>query len=326
MARRTGRARRSLPDHRSFRWSRWSFIGLPVTLIPVVLFGLIAGIYAYVQLSRMITAGFEGKRWSLSSKVYAEPISLYPGLSLRMEDLRASLERLGYRPVESVTAKGQYRINAPHVDIALRDFHYPFRMVRGRAIRVTFRGSMVQEVRDLRGEQAIAAIDLDPELVSEFFAPAREKRRLVKLAEIPPHLLHALIAVEDRRFYQHRGIDWISMLRALYRNLRAREVTEGGSTITQQLVKNVLLTPTRSIWRKLAEMAMAVLVEARYSKAAILELYLNEIYLGQRGSISINGVGEAARLYFRKEVQALSVEEAALLVGLIRAPHLYSPY
>src|SRR5262249_4463285 len=162
-------------------------------------------------------------------------------------------------------------------------------------------------------------------LVSEFFSPERAKRRLVRLAEIPPHLTQALIAIEDRRFYTHRGVDWVATLRALYRNLRAGKVTEGGSTITQQLVKNFFLTPTRSIWRKLSEMAMAVLVERRYAKAAILELYLNEIYLGQRGSISIHGIGEAAHLYFRKEAQELTVEEAALLVGLIRAPHIYSP-
>lgn len=320
MARRTSRARRSPPTRWLFRWPRGIFLRFLVVLIPLALFGLIVSIYAYTQLSQMITLGVEGKRWSLSSKVYAEPVSLYPGLPLRIDDLHVSLERLGYRPVQSVSARGEYRVNAPHVEIALHDFHYAYRLVRGRAIRVTFKGNTVREVRDLRRDQAISAVDLEPELVSEFFAPEREKRRLVTFAEIPKHLIYALIAVEDRRFYEHRGIDWIGILRALYRNLRAREVTEGGSTITQQLVKNFFLTPARSIWRKLAEMAMAVLVEARYSKAAILELYLNEIYLGQRGSISINGIGEAARLYFRKEAKALSIEDAALLVGLIRAP------
>lgn len=307
---------------RSFRGFRWPLF----VLIPLVFCALLVAVYFYVHFSRMITVGFEEKRWSLSSKVYAEPESLYPGLPLRIEDLRASLERLGYRPAQSITSQGQYWINGPQIDIGLRDFHYPHRMMPGRAVRVIVSGKTVQEIRDLGNKQVISTVDLEPQLVSEFFSPEREKRRLVRLSEIPPHLTQALIAVEDRRFYEHHGVDWIGMLRALSRNLRAGKVTEGGSTITQQLVKNFFLTPTRSIWRKLSEVAMAVLVEARYSKAAILERYLNEIYLGQRGSISINGVGEAAHLYFRKAAQELTVEEAALLVGLIRAPHLYSPY
>ena len=326
MPRRSRRGRRSPRQPRSAGRRSWMVWRLPVLLLPIGLFSIIAGIYGYVQLSQMIVHGFEGKRWSLASKVYAEPEFLYPGLPLRLGDLQASLERLGYRSVPAITNHGQYRLSASLVDIALRDFDYPYRRVPGRTIRVAFSRNTVREIRDVRGEQVIGAVELEPQLVSEFFTPEREKRRLVKLSEIPPHLSRAVIAIEDRRFYDHRGIDWIGILRALYRNVLAGEVTEGGSTITQQLVKNFFLTPKRSIWRKLAEMAMAVMVEARYSKAAILELYLNEIYLGQRGSISVNGVGEAARLYFRKEVQELTTEEAALLAGLIRAPHIYSPY
>ena len=182
---------------------------------------LVAAAYVYVQFSQMIILGFEGKRWSLSSKVYAEPESLYPGLPLRLDDLQASLERLGYRPVQALTNQGQYRINAPHVDIALREFRYPYRHEPARTIRVTFGRNSVREIRDLRGEQAIGAVDLEPQLVSEFFTPEREKRQLVKIADIPPHLIQAVIAIEDRRFYAHRGVDWIGILRAIYRNVRA---------------------------------------------------------------------------------------------------------
>jgi penicillin-binding protein 1B len=308
------------------RWLQSRAVRLPVLLMPLALIGLVVGIYTYVQFSQMITLGFEGQRWSLASKVYADPESVYPGLPLRLDDLQASLERLGYRAVAAITGQGQYRLNAPQVEVALRDVEYPYRREPGRTVRVTFGRNIVQEIRDVRQNQAIAAVDLDPQLVSEFFTTEREKRRLVKIAEIPPHLIHAAIAIEDRRFYTHRGVDGIGIVRALYRNLRAGGVAEGGSTITQQLVKNFFLTPTRALWRKAAEVIMAVMVEARYTKAAILELYLNEIYFGQRGSISIHGVGEAARLYFRKEARDLSLAEGALLAGLIRAPHLYSPY
>jgi penicillin-binding protein 1B len=324
--RRSRRTRRTPRRVRLIHWLQSGAVRLSFLLISLALIGVVAGLYLYVQFSLMISRGFEGQRWSLSSKVYAEPESLYSGLPLRLEALQDSLDRLGYRPVQAITQQGQYRRHPPHLDIALRDFHYPYRQVPGRTIRVTFARQSIREVRDLRDDVAASAVDLEPQLISEFFTAEREKRRLVKYAEIPAHLINAVIAIEDRRFYTHRGVDWTGILRALYRNLRAGGVTEGGSTITQQLVKNFFLTPKRSVWRKGAEMIMAVMVENRYSKAAILELYLNEIYLGQRGSISINGVGEAARLYFRKEVKHLSVPEAALLAGLIRAPHFYSPY
>jgi penicillin-binding protein 1B len=319
------RPRVSARAQRRHGWKRvvWR---IPLLLIPVALCALVAAMYAYVQFSQMIHLGFEGKRWSLSSKVYAEPESLYPGLPLRLDDLQASLERLGYRPVQALTNEGQYRLNAPHVDTTLHEFRYPYRREPARTIRITFGRNSVQEIRDLRTGQAIAAVDLEPQLVSEFFTPEREKRQLVKLSDTPSHLIQAVIAVEDRRFYVHRGIDWLGIVRAMYRNMRSGGVAEGGSTLTQQLVKNFFLTPTRSIWRKGAEMIMAVMVEARYSKAAILELYLNEIYFGQRGSISVNGIGEASRLYFRKSAKELTIAEAALLAGLIRGPHLYSPY
>ena len=326
MAQRSPHRRRVRAQRLSHRWWHRGVWRIPLLLLPAVLCAMVGAAYVYVQFSQMIILGFEGKRWSLSSKVYAEPESLYPGLPLRLGDLQASLERLGYRPVPTLTNPGQYRVHAGQVDIALRKFRYPYRLEPARNIRVTFRRNTVREIRDLRGDQALSVVDMEPQLVSEFFTPEREKRQLVKIGDIPPHLIQAVVAIEDRRFYAHRGVDWLGILRALYRNVRAGGVTEGGSTLTQQLVKNFFLTPKRTIWRKSAEMIMAVMVEARYSKAAILELYLNEIYLGQRGSISINGVGEAARLYFRKDVRELAIAEAALMAGLIRAPHLYSPY
>jgi penicillin-binding protein 1B len=326
VAQHSPRRRRVRAQRPRNRWWNRAVWRIPLLLIPVGLCALVVAAYVYVQFSQMIILGFEGKRWSLSSKVYAEPESLYPGLPLRPNDLQASLERLGYRPVQVLTSQGQYRMHTSRVDIALREFRYPYRYEPARTIHVTFGRNTVQEIRDPRGDEALSVVDLEPQLVSEFFTPEREKRQLVHIGDIPPHLIQAVIAIEDRRFYTHRGIDWLGILRALYRNVQAGGVTEGGSTLTQQLVKNFFLTPTRSIWRKSAEVIMAVMVEARYSKAAILELYLNEIYLGQRGSISINGVGEAARLYFRKDVQELTIAEAALMAGLIRAPHLYSPY
>ena len=151
--------------------------------MPAMLCAMMGAAYVYVQFSQMIILGFEGKRWSLSSKVYAESESLYPGLPLRLDDLQASLERLGYRPVQALTNQGQYRVHAGQVDIALREFRYPYRREPARNIRVTFRRNTVREIRDLRGDQAIGVADLEPQLVSEFFTPEREKRQLVKIGD-----------------------------------------------------------------------------------------------------------------------------------------------
>jgi penicillin-binding protein 1B len=162
--------------------------------------------------------------------------------------------------------------------------------------------------------------------VGSYFGPHREQREPVRLGEVPRHLIDAVLAVEDQRFEAHAGIDPWRVFGAAWANLRAGEVQQGGSTLTQQLVKNFFLTPERTLSRKLEEAAMSLIVEARYEKQRILEAYLNEIYLGQRGPTSIHGVGEAAYFYFAKPVRSLSVEDAATLAGLIRSPGDYSPF
>jgi penicillin-binding protein 1B len=167
---------------------------------------------------------------------------------------------------------------------------------------------------------------LEPEPVGAYYGPAHEQRELVRLGGVPRHLVDAVLAVEDQRFEEHGGIDWVRILGAAWANVRARSIQQGGSTLTQQLVKNFFLTPERTLERKVQEAAMAVLVEARYSKPKILEAYLNEIYLGQRGSTSIHGVGEASRFYFGKPARLLRLEESALLAALIKSPGKVNPY
>jgi len=169
-------------------------------------------------------------------------------------------------------------------------------------------------------------LELEPEEIMSFFGPEREKRQLVSLKHVPRHLIDAIIAIEDIRFYHHHGFDLEGILRALYTNLRHLALRQGGSTITQQLAKSYFLTPEKTLSRKLKELLMAITIEIMYTKDEILEIYLNEIYLGQKGSVSINGVGEASNFYFSKPVTDLSLAESALIAGLIRAPNYYSPY
>jgi penicillin-binding protein 1B len=160
----------------------------------------------------------------------------------------------------------------------------------------------------------------------QFFGPERERRHLISIEQVPENLVLAVLAAEDHRFFQHHGVDLRGILRALMTNLRHGAIRQGGSTLTQQLAKNYFLTPARTLTRKLKEALLAVIIELKYDKKEILEIYLNEIYLGQKGSVAINGVGEAAYFYFGKSVKELTLSEAAIIAGLIKAPNHYSPY
>jgi penicillin-binding protein 1B len=181
-------------------------------------------------------------------------------------------------------------------------------------VRLLFDENQIRRIKNLDNGSDLPILELEPEEITLFFGPERERRQLVSIAEIPRHLIQAVLAAEDSRFYEHHGIDPRGILRAFLTNVRHAEIKQGGSTLTQQLVKNYFLTPER------------VVMELKYDKDEILEIYLNEIYLGQKGSASINGVGEASYFYFGKSVKELSRAEAAIIAGLIKAPNTYSPY
>ena len=190
---------------------------------------------------------------------------------------------------------------------------------------VQFSGSRIESIVHSRTGETVPILELEPEELMLFFGPEREQRQLVSIDQVPRHVIHAVLAAEDSRFFEHRGLDPLGILRALYANLRSGDIRQGGSTITQQLAKNYFLTSERTLTRKVKEALMALIIEAMYEKNVILEIYLNEIYLGQKESVSINGIGEASFFYFGKPVGELSLSEGAVLAGLIRAPNLYYP-
>ena len=242
--------------------------------------------------------------------------ALEPGVSVRAIDLASILARLGYTETKAApSAPGQYRRAGGIWDIYLRE--------ESARIGLEVRGDRIARVtRDGKETQGAA---LEGEVLTGGADQPGEDYRPIKLAETSKVLIDAVIAIEDHRFFDHGALDLRSLARAVWVNARAGKVTEGGSTITQQLIKNRLLTPDRTMARKLREVWLATLVEWRYSKSQILEAYLNEIYLGQRGSLAIRGVGAASRAYFAKEAHQLTPGEAALLAGMVRAPNTYSP-
>lgn len=281
------------------------------------------------QASGVVKARFEGRKWEFPSKIYADSKILYPGMSVPADRLREKLRRLGYRSSRNrPTAKGEYRFRAKGavVEVFLHDFRYPLRDFRGFPVRISRKSGTIQRIQRLDNDELLASLELEPEVVTGFYDRVREQRRLVRLEDLPPMVKKVVLAVEDERFYHHWGVDPLAVLRAFLANLWRGGVVQGGSTLTQQLMKNFFLESDRTFERKVKEALMALVTEWMYSKDEIFENYLNEIYLGQNGSQGIFGIWEGARFYFVKEPEQLTVGETAMLAGLIRAPNRYSPY
>ncbi len=300
---------------------------------PVAAASLLAAWLVYIDVDRRLVEHFGGKRWDLPSKVYSDSYAVTPGLGVAGPVFAGRLERLGYRAVAGKPIhRGEYRIlvsagGPAAIEIFLHAFQYPGRREPGRLLRLELdeSGRVARIIRLADGRESVGFL-LEPGLVAGLHSELREERREMAMNEIPLPLVRAVITVEDRRFFEHRGIDPKGVLRAFIVNLRAGTVRQGGSTLTQQLMKNFFLTDERTVTRKLKEAVMALVAESRFSKTEILENYINEIYLGRRGSVAIHGMWEASSYYFGMEPRELSMGEIATLAGIIRAPNYYSPH
>jgi len=300
---------------------RWIVRGLLVLAGVVVLAAGSAVAYGlYLSASLALPAGDEHP----PRLIYGAPFLLKPDLDIASAHLIERLNRLGYRAVETaVHTPGEYRVTPAEIDIYLHefaDFH-----LRPVPARLALDQGRVTKVLSIPGGDELFPAYLEPQLISGLRGASRQVREWVSYDDLPARFLDVLLAIEDRRFFSHPGIDPIAVGRAVWTNVTRGTVIQGGSTITQQLAKNLFYSPQRTFGRKLKESIAALVLEAKYRKQAILESYANEIYLGQVGSVSIYGVGEAAHRYFGKRVDALSLEETALLVGMIKGPNTYSP-
>jgi penicillin-binding protein 1B len=299
-----------------------------VVLLAAGFVGGFATARSVLRLDGVVRERFEGRLFRVPSRVMSAPTILYPGLDWKQVDLLGTLQRLGYRESSDKTGLGlgRYFQKGAELRIHRRAFEHPTRAEPSRVLALHLEGNLIGELYDAENGRELGAAFLEPELVGAYYGPDHEQRELVRVGDVPPHLIDAILAVEDQRFHEHRGVDFRRILGALLANLRAGGIRQGGSTLTQQLVKNFFLTPERSLERKLQEAVMALIVEARYEKDAILEAYLNEIYLGQRGSTAIHGVGEAAHFYFGKGVRDLTLPESALIAAIIKSPNGLSPH
>ncbi|HEX8072512.1 MAG TPA: PBP1A family penicillin-binding protein [Pyrinomonadaceae bacterium] len=320
------------------RWRRWArrvlrppvLIALAlVTTFTVSVFG-----YYYWVFSARIDKLVAGEIYTRSAGIYTAPRELRVGAGLTEDELVARLKRANYveRGQQADAARGRYSVNGASVDVepgrdAFIDGQRAFPRVRFTFARG---GKGIAAINDLDTGARLPGALIEPEAVSLVSGAERGKRRVVSFQDLPPHLVKAITVTEDRDFFEHWGINWRGIIRAFIRRYELDPnsplARQGGSSITQQLVKNLLLTPEYSWRRKFADAYMSLILETRLSKEQIFTLYCNQIYLGQQAGFSINGVGEAAQVYFGKDVSALSLPEAAALAGLIRSPNRYNPY
>ena len=298
---------------------RWSHCLYLVVILSCV---AAAGI---AWLDFRIRAEFSGKKWALPARVYAEPIDLFSGQTLSPVELEGYISELGYKKVSMVRQVGEYRVGKAYLEIGQRPFDFWDGRRPGRTIGVRFSGNKIRQMQDLGQGRPLPLTRLEPMLVGRIYPGNFEDRILVDEADIPRVLVDALLAVEDRNYFQHIGIDPEGILRALYHNIFSGGIEQGGSTITQQLVKNFFLNRERTFTRKFNEIIMALLLERRFDKQTIFTAYVNEVYLGQQGKRSVHGFGAAAEFYFAAPLEELRPDQLALLVGMVKGASYYNP-
>ncbi len=321
-SRRKSSSRRS-PSQRTSKatghgqWRPW-VIGLSVLAL------LFAGYLAWLDVK--ILKRFEGRMWQLPAKVYARPLELYAGKRITAAQLRFELNLLGYEEQQAFTASpGIYHFSETSLDIHTRGYAFHDGNEPARLLHIEFDSQMIEAIQDVGKGEELALVRLEPAYIAGIFPQHGEDRELIDISDVPDVFLEMLILTEDRRFFSHHGIDFYAIARALVANIRAGHTVQGGSTLTQQLVKNLYLSSERSLLRKINEALMAVLLELHYDKRTILQTYLNEIYLGQDRNRAIHGFGLASQFYFSKPLQQLSYDQMALLVGLVKGASYYNP-
>jgi len=296
-----------------------------LTLLGVV-FGCIliaAGIfsYYYVKYGRMIDARLSGNILQNTTQIFSAPEQISEGQAWGPDDLTAYLQRAGYRPESDESSLGQFTANGNEVDVRPSKFSY---FSSGNALAVRFAGKTIKSIRPLGGGTEMGTAEIEPELITNLFDSAREKRRAVRYEDIPPILVDAILSAEDKRFFEHPGFDFIRIFGAAWNDLRHGTHLQGASTITMQVARTFFLSTDRNWRRKISEAMLSFELEQRFTKQRIFEMYANEVYLGNRGSFGVRGFAQASVVYFGKDLRQLSLGECAFLAGIIRAPNYYS--
>src|ERR1700738_818244 len=301
-----------------------SIVGL--TLLGIVFAAILttAGVYTYyyIKYSRMIDARLSGRVLQNTTQLFSAPQQISVGEVWTAGEMTTYLTKVGYRPVRDDNSLGQFVVQGNTVEIRPSKLSY-FSATNG--LSVQFAGKSIKSIRPLGGGTDFGSAEIEPELITNLFDSAREKRRPVLYQDLPPALVHAIMSAEDKRYLEHGGFDFVRIVGAAWADLRhSSNHYQGASTITMQVARTFFFSNERTWRRKVAEAMVAIELEQRFSKQQIFELYANEVYLGNRGSFGIRGFAEASVAYFGKDLRQLTLPECAFLAGLIRAPNYYS--
>lgn len=279
-----------------------------------------------IYLDGKIQERFDGQIWQLPAVVYGRILHLAPGEPVTIDTLKRELDLLNYKRVRDPSRPGEYSASKTRVEIIRRPFEFEDGPESAQRVMITFDESGVQSLKQLDSGKQLGYLRIEPKLLGMMESDSDEQRIFLPRERFPEFLVDALITTEDRDFYHHDGVSPLAIARALVVNLKAGRTVQGGSTLTQQLAKNLFLTRERTLWRKAQEAYMALLLDYRYSKDRILEAYLNEVYLGQAGGQAVYGFPLGARLYFGRPIEELTIDQLALMVGVVKGPSYYNPW
>jgi len=316
---------RKKPRKRKARRSRKKTSFLRKWLVRLVVLSLMVGAGYVAYLDYTVRTQFEGKRWSVPARVYARPLELYVGLEIKPNNFIKEIKKIGFQSNSRLNTPASFWKTGNDIHLVTREFEFWDGLEPAQKISIRFNQNEITSLRRRGSGAEVDLVRVEPLLIGGIYPAHKEDRLLIQLKDSPDLLLETLLAIEDREFYSHYGVVPSAIARAMWANLRAGKTVQGGSTITQQLVKNFFLSQQRSLVRKANEAIMALLLEWHYEKDEILGAYLNEVYLGQSGPRAIHGFGLASHFYFGRRLNELNAAQIALLAGTIKGPSYYDP-